>query len=408
MNPLKDANCLYDAGTLAVKSSSFKYKTQLYEMNHLLETALLQKELEEVTYKPEKGTKFQIHERGKIRYITSNTMRDKTVNHVLCDEIVMPSIEKYLIYDNSASQKGKGTSFTRKRLEENLHSYYRKYGTNDGYILLMDFSGYYANIPHDKCKDILYKMVFSNGNITEEPTRTVIENIFKSYEIDVSYMDNKEIESLYNEKVDPMMNQNIPKELLTGEKMLKKGTDIGNQLAQAIGITFPYRIDNYVKIVRGCKFYARYTDDSYIISKDKDFLLDVLGGIKEIAKKHGIILNEKKTRIMKLSSFFRFMQIGYSLTETGKVIKKINPKNVRRERIKLKKYKKLLDKEEMTYQEIENYFKSWICTYWKLMSHQQLYNMNALYEELFGKEIKWKKKNSRLHWLMVHSSPDFR
>jgi len=407
MNPLIDANCLYDAGTLAIKSSSFKYKTQWYEMNHLLETALLQKELKDGIYKPEQGTKFQIHERGKIRYITSNTMRDKTVNHVLCDQIVTPSIGKYLIYDNSASQKGKGTSFARKRLEEHLHSYYRKYGTNDGYILLMDFSGYYANIPHDKCKDILYKMVFRDG-FEEEPTRTVIENIFKSYEIDVSYMEDDEIESLYNRKVDPMMNQNVPKELLTGEKMLRKGADIGNQLAQEIGITFPYRIDNYVKIVRGCKYYARYTDDSYIISKDRDFLVDILSGIKEIAKEHGIILNERKTRIVKISSFFRFMQIGYSLTDTGRVIRKINPKNVKRERVKLKKYKKLLDKKEMSYADIENCFKSWICTYWKLMSHQQLYNMNALYKELFGKEIKWKTKNSRLHWLMEHRSPNFR
>ena len=407
MNPLIDANSLYDAGTLAIKSSSFKYKTQLFEMNHLLETALLQKELQEGTYRPEKGTKFLIHERGKIRYITSNTMRDKTVNHVLCDEIVTPSIEKYLIYDNSASQKGKGISFARKRLEEHLHSYYRKYGTNDGYILLMDFSGYYANIPHDKCKDILYRMVFRDG-LEEEPTKTVIENIFKSYEMDVSYMSDKEIKVLYSTKVDPVMNQNVPKELLTEQKMLKKGADIGNQLAQAIGITFPYKIDNYVKIVRGCKFYARYTDDSYIISSDREFLFDVLDGIKEIADEHGIILNKKKTRIVKISSFFRFMQIGYSLTATGKVIKKINPKNVRRERVKLKKYKNLLDNGKMTYADIENCFKSWICTYWKIMSHQQLYNMNTLYKELFGKGIKWKTKNSRLHWLMEHKSPDFR
>lgn len=407
MNQLLDANYLYDAGTLAMKSSGFKYRTQLYEMNHLLETAHLQKRLSDGTYTPEEGTKFKICERGKVRCITSNTMRDKTVNHVLCDEIVMPSVKKYLIYDNGASQVGKGTSFTRKRLEDHLHSFYREYGTNEGYILLMDFSGYYANIPHDKCKELIYKMVFSNPDNEKEPTKSLIENIFKSYETDVSYMTDEQINCLYKGKSDPLKNLNVPKELLTGEKTLKKGVDIGNQLAQAIGISYAYEIDNYVKVVCGCKRYARYTDDSYVIDKDKDFLIKVSKGMEEIAKKYGIIINKKKTRIVKISSFFRFLQIGYSLTNTGKVIKKINPKNITRERRKLKSYKRLLDRNEITYKEIEDNFKSWLCSYWKTMSNQQLYNMNALYKSLFGKEVKWKKKNSRLHWLMNHKLKDF-
>lgn len=77
------------------------------------------------------------------------------------------------------------------------------------------------------------------------------------------------------------------------------------------------------------------------------------------------------------------------------------------ERRKLKSYKRLLDRNEITYKEIEDNFKSWICSYWKTMSNQQLYNMNALYKSLFGKEVKWKKKNSRLHWLMNHKLKDF-
>lgn len=34
-----DANNIYDAGTKAMQSSSFKHSTQLFEMNHLLTTA---------------------------------------------------------------------------------------------------------------------------------------------------------------------------------------------------------------------------------------------------------------------------------------------------------------------------------------------------------------------------------
>lgn len=150
-----DANNIYDAGTKAMQSSKFKHSTQLFEMNHLLTTAHIRQDFITGGYKPEPGNKFPINERGHPRYITSNTMVDKTVNHLLCDEVLTPSISKYLIYDNGASQKDKGVAFHRHRFEAHLHQYFMKNGTNEGYVLLVDFSGYYANIPHDKCLEVL-------------------------------------------------------------------------------------------------------------------------------------------------------------------------------------------------------------------------------------------------------------
>ena len=39
-------------------------------------------------------------------------------------------------------------------------------------------------------------------------------------------------------------------------------------------------------------------------------------------------LNRKKTRIVKLSDYYKFLQITYSLTDTGRVIRKINPRRI--------------------------------------------------------------------------------
>ncbi len=408
MNPILDANYIYDAGTEAMKSSKFKYNTQKFEMRHLLETALLREDLIHGTYAPQPGDKFLINERGKTRCITSNTMRDKTVNHVLCDHIVMPAIKPYLIYDNGASQKGKGVSFARKRFEAHLHGYFMEYGTNEGFILLTDYSGYYANIRHDRCKEILNSFVLptlveDEHGLISCLVQHLMDQIFKSFEMDVSYLTDEQVADLYYSKVDPMMNMNVPRIKLTGEKMLKKGVDIGNQLSQAIGIVFAYMVDNYVKIVCGQKYYGRYTDDGHLISRYKEVLLKVLDGIRKIADFLGLILHEGKTRICKLSQFFRYLQIGYTLLDTGRLIRKINPKSVTRERKKLKAYKRLMDDHRMDYATVEDSFKSWLGGNWKNMSHRQIYNMNSLYKELFGKEVKWKKGHSRLHWLMVHS-----
>ena len=408
-NIFVDANLIYDAGTKAIKGSKFKYSTQLFEMNHLLYTAMLRKSLMDGTYTPEQGKKFLIRERGKARYITSNSMADKTINHVTSDEVLMPALSKYLIYDNGASQKGKGVSFHRRRFEAHLHKYFMTHGTNEGYILLGDFSGYYANIPHGKCLEVLEQFLTRSTDNHEElryTLRLLAEN-FKTFRVDVSRFSDEEIQAMFNGKVDPMLNLNAEPETLTGQKFLDKGVDIGNQASQVIGLIYPYKFDNYAKIVAGIKGYGRYTDNFYAISKSRERLRTLLDGLRVIAKEFGLIINERKTRIVKLSDFFRHLQDGYSLTETGRVIRKINPKSITRERRKLKAYRRLLDTKKITYEEIENIFKSWLGGNYKRMSHRQIYNMTDLYIRLFRRRPLWQKGHSRLRWLMEHSSADW-
>ena len=60
MSKYTDANILYHAGSKAMKGSKFKYNTQLFEVNQLMETAKLQKDLQNGTYTPKVGTRFTI------------------------------------------------------------------------------------------------------------------------------------------------------------------------------------------------------------------------------------------------------------------------------------------------------------------------------------------------------------
>lgn len=406
MNPYYDANVLYDAGDRAIKGSRFKYSSKLYEMEQLLITAKLQDALQNGTYQPKGSMKFAFSERGKERLISSIVTSDKAVNHVICDEILTPYLQKFLQYDNSASQKGKGVAFHRRRFENDLRNYYREEGTNEGYVVFIDFSGYYANIQHEPCKVVFCELLEKSGLSDELRliTEDLMDKIFKTFEMDVSRFPDEDIQAMMNGKVDPFMNMGVPKELLTGKKMLAKGTDIGNQLAQNIGIVFPYRIDNYCKIVCGMKHYGRYTDDIHIIHRSKEVLLEVLEGIKKIAAEYGLILNEKKTHICKLSSDYRYLQVKYTLLQNGIVVRRIHPKAITRERRKLKAYKRLLDKGIITIEEIDGYFRSWLSGNYKYMSRDQIYKMNSLYVKLFGRSVTWKKGHGRLRWLMAHPS----
>ena len=147
-------------------------------------------------------------------------------------------------------------------------------------------------------------------------------------------------------------------------------------------------------------------DDIYIIAETKEEIRSVMEGISEQAKELGLFINEKKTRIVKLSGIYKYLQIRYSLTDTGKVIRRISRENIIRERRKLKAYKRLLDKGLMPEEDIENSFKSWMGSQCKYMSNQQIINMITLYQNLFRRKILWRKQ-SRLRWLTALSSADW-
>lgn len=385
-NKIADLNVLYDAFLASMKGSAWKEEPQKFEINFLSEIVKLKQELETREYKTMPGSEFTLNERGKIRHIHGGRMRDRVVRHALCDTVLDEAVKPYLIYNNSASQKGKGVSFARQMFERDLHNYWLKHRTNDGYVGFVDFSKFYDNIHHEKVKEMVSQKV-------DEFSGWLFGQIVDTFRIDVSYMDDEEYVECMNQRFDSVKyHESIPGELRTGQKFMAKSVDIGDQVSQDIGIFYPAKIDNYAKIVRGVKMYGRYMDDIYIIGETKEYVASIIAGIAEQAHSLGIFINERKTRIVKLSQAFKYLQIKYRLSDSGKVIKKMNPKSVTRERRKLKAYKRLLDRGEMMYGDIEQAYKSWMGDYARIMSKEQVKNMKQLYKQLFGKELRWKKQ----------------
>lgn len=381
---IADMNVLYEAYLKSMKGSAWKREPEKFEHEWLMEIAELKKELEERSYHTLPGTEFKLNERGKIRHIHGGRMRDRVVRHALCDNVLAPCLKPYLIHNNGASQKDKGLSFARKLFERDLHNYYLEYGTNEGYVAFVDFSKFYDNIRHDRIKEMIYPLI-------PEDTHWLLDEILSGMEIDVSYMSDEEYERCMDEKFNSVeYYETIPKELRTGEKVMRKSVNIGDQVSQDIGVFYPHRIDNYVKIVRGFRRYGRYMDDMYMIHPDRDYIKETIRGIEAEASELGLFINRKKTRICRLSDKYTYLQIKYFLTDTGKVAKRINPKSLTRERRKLKAYKNLLSKGEIEYADIEQAAKSWMGNFAYLMSKKQKKNMKKLYRELFGKELRWK------------------
>ena len=344
---LSDLNVLDDAFNKCKKGVTWKASVQKFEANKFAHLNKMRKEIESETYKQAPFYEFDINERGKQRHIKSLMIYDRVLQRALCDAILEPTFYKYLIYDNGASVKGKGVNFARERLKTHLQKYYRKHGSV-GYVLLLDFSKFFDSIPHDNL------VVEVAKHIDDNRTLALINNLVNTFEAN-------------------------------GDKNRSLG--IGSQISQILGIYYLTRLDNYVKIVKGIKYYGRYMDDLYVIHHDKKYLKGLLQEMRQIIDDMGLSINEKKTQIYRIDKGFTYLKIRHVLTDTGYVVKKPCRKNTVRERRKLKALKK---KKEIPFKDIEESYKSWRGGLSKYNSHKTLYHMDNLFNQLFKEELRMK------------------
>lgn len=371
---ISDADSLIEAFNLSKKGCIWKESVQRYEINLLRNTYQTQKQIRTNTYKQKPFYQFNLNERGHKRRVKSLHISDRVVQRSVCDNILIPYLNKYLIYDNAASVKGKGIDFTRNRVEAHLHKYFKETGSNEGYILQIDFRKFFDNIQHDKLVEAFSK------KIPDQRVMKFVGLLIDAFKVDVSYMTDEEFKGCMN----TVYNALDAPESMEGKQFMKKSLGIGSQISQISGIFFPTPIDNYCKIVKRLKYYARYMDDIYIIHRSKEFLHELLDELKMIASNLGLFINEKKTQIVKLSHGFTFLKTKYFLTKTGGIIKKMSPASIVRERQKLKKLKGLMEKGKITFKEICNQFKSWLGTLKRYNCYNSTNNMVVLFNKMFN------------------------
>lgn len=201
------------------RQSRWKETTQRYLSNMLQKNLELREEVLSGEYRVSPTVDFTISERGHVRQIEAPVVRDRIVQKSLMKHVLTPSLTPCLIYDNYASMKQRGTSFARKRFEVMLHRYIQKHGT-DGYILLIDVKKYFNNIDHDTLKRLIAP------RLKDQP-----EDVMRliHYVIDTSSK--------------------------TG-----KGLNLGSECPQIFAIYYLNPVDQFVKVVKGVKYYGRYLE----------------------------------------------------------------------------------------------------------------------------------------------------
>ena len=139
---------LYKAYRKCRRGVAWKRSTQRYVFQAPLLVHRTHNRLMNGTFRSDGFYEFNIYERGKARHIRSVTMSERVVQRCLCDNALVPMIDRTFIYDNGATQVNKGYHFSMDRLKVHLQKHYRKHGT-EGYILLYDFSKFFDRVDHE-------------------------------------------------------------------------------------------------------------------------------------------------------------------------------------------------------------------------------------------------------------------
>lgn len=272
---------LYKAHIVARRGKRHKKEVIEFEMNTGSNIAKLYYEHKHRRYVIGPYHTFYIYE-PKKRRVDAISYRDRIVQHCLCDNYLMPLLEKRLVYDNSATRKNKGTDFARSRLKKFYYDYFVKNKTNIGFVLKCDIHHYFETIDHDCLINILKKIIFDQGILM------LCIQIIDSYNSEEG-----------------------------------KGLPIGNQTSQAFAILYLDEVDRLIKEKFKMRYYSRYMDDFIIISKSKNKLKLLLKSIKELLDKYKLKLN-KKSRIYKLKESINYLGFNYKLKANGKILMLLN------------------------------------------------------------------------------------
>lgn len=331
---------LYDAYKKARSGKRDKAACAEFELRTLDNIAKLREELVNKTYKMQKYNTFLVHE-PKERVVMASSFRDRIVQHSLCDNVFQKRIFPHFIYDNYASQKGKGTHFGLRRLHKFMYQYYCNHGS-EGWILKGDISKYFYSIDHDILKRQIQKLI-----------------------------QDKDILNLCNLIIDSTEGKGLP---------------IGNQTSQAFALLYLNDLDHLIKDKMGIKYYGRYMDDFYIIMPEKEKLKKMLEIVKQEVEKLGLSLNPK-TQIFPLKNGIDFLGFHSYLTESGKIVKKIRRNSKNNAKRRLRKLLLMRKNGKISKEKVLQSYDCWL----NHAKHGNTYHLRKNIEEEFGAKVGAKK-----------------
>lgn len=165
-----------------------------------------------------------------------------------------------------------------------------------------------------------------------------------------------------------------------------RGVGLGSQVSQLVELLVLNDLDHFIKERLHIKHYVRYMDDFILIHEDEEYLRYCMKEINAHVQELGLSLNHK-TDIYPIRHGIRILKWKFVLTDTGKIIMKMNPKSITREKRKLRKLKRKVDANEIDIKNAQESIASWIANAERGDTKTVVHNMKQYFKKLFNEEV---------------------
>lgn len=269
---------LYRAARVSAKGTLWKSGAMKFDRYRAVNCIRLREALLSGAYRRQPPVRFTLCERGKIRHIVGPRYRDRVIQRCLCDTFIAPVLSRSLVYSNSASLKGKGTSFARKRFERDMLAARARYG-EDARVFQYDVRNYFGSIPSDRAHAVLSEIILRPySGLPESDSVSRLLDIAALYSCESTYL------------------------------------TLGNQVNQLAAIAYLNGMDHAFHECLGQKRAGRYMDDGYVFCSSRD-----LARIRELfltcLESLGLQPNAKARFASRLNRELTFLKVRFSCTD---------------------------------------------------------------------------------------------
>lgn len=332
---------MFKYGKKCCNGVRWKASTQNFELHLFSGTAKRRREVLTGKWKPGKTVSFPLCERGKFRIIDAPHITDRQIHKVLTKEVLAPLYCPGMIYDNGASQKGKGLHFHYKRLKEHLRWHCRRYGRT-GAMFLMDFHHFFPEAPHA----LIY-----------ERHRELI--------------------------LDP--NLRALADLVVAAVPGGVGMPLGVEPSQQEMVALPSFLDNWMKCQFSIHGMSHYMDDYDAVLESRERAERVKAEAIRRAEAKGLQVNRNKCHVIDLDKPFRFCKAKFQILPSGRIITHGCRDGMKRARRKLRYFRQQVDTGEKIVEQVAEWLKGPIAYYEQFNDHGRVLKLRRLYYALFIK-----------------------
>ena len=306
-----------------------KPDVQKFEFNLEENIFNLHRDLKNKTYIHGEYDGFYITD-PKTRHIHKATVKDRVLHHAIF-RILNPVFEETFISNSFSCRVNKGSHLGVEKLASMIRSESKNY-TSPCFVLKCDVKKFFDSVDHHILLKIIKRRTCNNS------TSWLVGQVIKSYSA---------------KQTDLFNRQGIP---------------IGNLTSQLFANIYLNELDQYIKNKLKVKYYARYTDDFVIVSKNKKYLRGLLDPLKEMLfEKLKLELHPQKVSIENINSGIDFL--GYVIFPHHTLIRQ---KTKRRMFKKLKRAVKQYKQKEISQETLEQSLQSYL----GVLSHANAYKLS--------------------------------